>query len=140
MKIRIALILVFLLFAACGGQKPDIHTMDRQSKPYETAPVERMSQSELMLHLNALSDEMSLATENGLYVEMHHLEIALTKTLNALGSKSPPSTQPNLDTLRVVAAKIHEAGHDQNKSMAETLNNTLKDQLNKLQKVLAVEK
>ncbi len=139
MNTRIGLISVFIIFAACGGEKLDVHTMDRQSKAYESAPVENMDQGDLMRHLNVLADEMSLATENETYVEMHHIEIALTKTLNALESKAPPSAQSTLDTLKVVAAKIHGAGHDQNKSMAGTLNNTLANQIDKLQNILTVE-
>lgn len=140
MNTRIGLISVFLAFAACSSEKQDIHTMDRQTKAYESAPIENMDQSGLMRHLNILANEMSLATENETYVEMHHIEIALTKTLNALKSKAPPSAQSTLDTLKVVAAKIHGAGHDQNKSMASTLNSTLANQIEKLQKILTGEK
>lgn len=138
MNTRIGSILVFLIFVACGGQKQDIHTMDRQTKAYESALVESMGQGELMQHLKALADEMSLATESETYVEMHHIEIALTKALDALKSKAPPSAQSTLDTLKVVAAKIHGAGHDQNKSMAGILNKTLEDQIKKLQEILPV--
>lgn len=113
--------------------------MERETKAYESAPVENMSQTELMQHLNLLADEMSLASANETYVEMHHLEIALTRALTALESKAPPSAQATLDTLKVVAVKIHGAGHDQNKSMAGTLNKTLQDQISKLQKILMSE-
>ncbi len=139
MNTRIGLISAFLVFAACSSEKQDIHSMERQTKAYESAPVENMDQRDLMRHLKALADEMTRATENETYVEMHHIEIALTKALNALESKAPPSAQSTLDTLKVVAAKIHGAGHDQNKSMAGTLNTTLANQIEKLQKILTVE-
>ena len=110
--------------------------MDRETKDYESALIENMDQAELMQHLNLLASEMNLATKNGLYVEMHHIEIALTKALNALEAIAPATAKSNLDTLKVVAVKIHGAGHDQNKSMAGTLNKTLQDQLESLQKNL----
>lgn len=140
MNIQITLVSVFLLFAACSGDKQDIHTMDREPKAYESVPVESMSQTELLGHLSVLADEMSLAAEKELYLEMHHLEIALTRAINALEPKVPSSAQSTLDTLKVVAVKIHGAGHDQNKSMAGTLNKTLQDQINRLRKILEIEK
>lgn len=136
MNILISLIAISLFLSACGGQQADIHSMDRETKDYESALIENMDQAELMQHLNLLASEMNLAAENGLYVEMHHIEIALTKTLNALEATAPPTAKSNLDTLKVVAVKIHGAGHDQNKSMADTLNKTLQDQLERLQKNL----
>ena len=136
MKIRISLITISLFLSACGGQQADIHSMARETKDYESALIENMDQAELMQHLNLLASEMNLATKNGLYVEMHHIEIALTKAFNALEAIAPATAKSNLDTLKVVAVKIHGVGHDQNKSMAGTLNKTLQDQLERLQKNL----
>ncbi len=137
MGIRIFLIAISVFLSACGEQQVDIHSMDRVIKAYESAPVDDMHRAELIQHLNILAAEMNLATENEQYVEMHHIEIALTKALNALETKVPAIAQSNLDTLKVVAVKIHGAGHDQNKSMANTLNQTLKDQIERLQKNLS---
>ena len=136
MNIRICLITFSLFLSACGGQQADIHSIDRETKDYESALIENMDQAELMQHLDLLASEMDLATKNGLYVEMHHIEIALTKAFNALEAIAPATVKSNLDTLKVVAVKIHGAGHDQNKSMAGTLNKTLQDQLESLQKNL----
>ena len=136
MNIRISLIAISLFLSACGRQQADIHSMDRETKDYESALIENMDQAELIQHLNLLASEMNLAAGNGLYVEMHHIEIALTKALNALEEIAPATAKSNLDTLKVVAVKIHGAGHDQNKSMAGTLNKTLQDQLESLQRNL----
>ena len=136
MNIRIFFVAIPIFLSACGGQKVDIHSMDRQTKDYESAPVESMDQAELMQHFSVLAAEMDLATENERYVEMHHIEIALTKALNSLEAIAPATAKSNLDTLKVVAVKIHGAGHDQNTYMASTLNKTLKDQIERLQKNL----
>ncbi len=122
--------------AACGDAPPDIHSLPREAKEYESAPVEEMDRDELVRHLNLLADEMTLATETGQFVEMHHLEIALTRALVALEPLVPAPAQQIVDTLKVVAVKIHETGHDQNQWMATTLEKTLRLQIEKLEGTL----
>ena len=65
MNIRISLIAISLFLSACGGQQADIHSMDRETKDYESALIENMDQAELIQHLNLLASEMNLAAGNG---------------------------------------------------------------------------
>ena len=57
----------------------DIHDVDRDTKPYESVQVDQLDTDALLSHLLGLADEMTAATTEKAYVEMHHLEIALTK-------------------------------------------------------------
>lgn len=134
---RISLLAIILALCGCGGGQQDIHSLPRETKAYESASVTEMDQAALMQHLNLLAEEMSLATKNGQFAEMHHLELALSKALAALESQASPSAKKIIDTLKVIAVKIHEAGHDQNLSMAATLDATLKAQIAKLENALA---
>lgn len=132
--LRILTIALTLLFSGCSVKEADIHATDREPKAYESASVLTMGDGALLDHLQSLADEMSQATQNQQFAEMHHLEIALTKALNALEAKSTANLKPTIGTLKIIAAKIHGVGHDQNESMANTLNNTLQDQVAQLKR------
>lgn len=83
-----------------------------------------------MNHLLELANEMTMATAAGAYVEMHHLEIALTKALVELEEKTPSgAAKSTIDTLKILAIRIHEAGHDQNGAMAQKLEKTLREKI-----------
>ena len=72
---------ILILLAGCGGGGVDIHDLDRDPKPYESVQVDQLDTAALLNHLLGLADEMTTATAESAYVEMHHLEIALTKAL-----------------------------------------------------------
>jgi len=135
--IQLTVSAIILTLCGCGGGQPDIHTLPRETKAYESAPVAEMDQDALIQHLDLLATEMSLAAESGQFAEMHHLELALSKALAALEPQASPSAKQIIDTLKVIAVKIHEAGHDQNQSMAATLEATLKAQIARLEDALA---
>lgn len=118
-----------LLLTGCGDNEVDIHAIERETKAYESASVQMMDTKELITHLQGLTDEMTLATQTKQYAEMHHLEIALTKALHALEAKGPANLTQIIQTLKIIAAKIHGVGHDQNESMAATLDKTLRDHM-----------
>ncbi len=128
----IAVATTFALLTGCSSDAPDIHAMPRETKAYESAPVESMSADALVAHLKLLSEEMTTATQNSAFVELHHIEIALTRALNALEPAAPSEAKPTIDTLKTLAVKIHSAGHDQNGSMAAKLDTTLKQQIDRL--------
>lgn len=127
------------LFAGCGSDAPDIHASPRETKAYESAPVESMAAGALLAHLKLLAGEMSTATQNGAFVELHHIEIALTKALVALEPSAPEQAKPTISTLKILAAKIHAAGHDQNAVMAAKLDKTLNDQIDRLSAIVSAQ-
>lgn len=118
-----------ILTIGCGSNEIDIHAIERDSKTWETAPVDSMSTADILTHLDLLGSEMTQATQSSQFVEMHHLEIALTKALVALESNAPEDAIQTIDTLKIIAAKIHVTGHDQNQTMAGKLDKTLNEQL-----------
>ena len=128
--------LLAFLFAGCGEGSVDIHSVSRETKAYETAVVEQMDAGQLIAHLLGLADEMSAAVDQGAYVEMHHLEIALTKALAVLEREAPAAAKSTIGDLKILAVKIHEAGHDQNESMARKLDRTLRERILQLQSQL----
>ena len=112
----------------------DIHDVDRDTKPYESVQVDQLDTDALLSHLLGLADEMTAATTESAYIEMHHLEIALTKALVALEAKLPDgATSSTINTLKILAVRIHEAGHDQNGAMSQKLEKTLREKLLQLQ-------
>ena len=120
------------LLSACSDYQLDIHSIERETQAYESAPVQTMNTGELLEYIQNLAETMTLATQNEQYAEMHHLEIALTKALITLEPQAPAKLKPSIETLKIIAAKIHGAGHDQNKSMAATLDTTLKERIAQL--------
>lgn len=127
---RSSAICLSLILAGCGGGSMDIHDVDREPKAYESVQVDQLGAEALITHLLELADEMTAATAAGAYVEMHHLEIALTKALTELDGKLPDeAAQSTIDTLKIVAVRIHEAGHDQNDTMAKKLEQTLREKI-----------
>ena len=121
---------ILILLAGCGGGGMDIHDVDRDPKPYESVQVNQLDTDALLIHLLGLADEMTTATADGAYVEMHHLEIALTKALIEIESKLPDgSPRSTIDTLKILAVRIHEAGHNQNGPMAKKLEKTLREKI-----------
>ena len=131
---NICSISILFLLAGCGGGSMDIHDVDRETKPYESVQVDQLDTDALLTHLLELADEMTEATAQGAYVEMHHLEIALTKALVAIEAKYPEgSVKSTIDTLKILAVRIHEAGHDQNGTMAQKLDKTLREKILQLQ-------
>lgn len=120
------------LLSGCSDQETDIHALERETQAYESVLVQKMNTTELLTHIQSLADVMTLATQSEQYAEMHHLEIALTKALVALNLQAPSNIKPTIKTLKIVAAKIHGAGHDQNKSMAATLDKTLQERIAQL--------
>lgn len=140
-SIPFSLTIAALFFlAGCGDNAVDSHAIDRETKAYESAAVQAMDTKELVAHIQGLAREMTLVTQSKQYAEMHHLEIALTKALIALeGQLSPedaPTLKPIIETLKIIAAKIHGVGHDRNQSMAATLDKTLTDYAARLQRAL----
>lgn len=127
---------LFVLILGCGGSSMDIHDVDRETKPYETVSADSMDADALLDHLDLLANEMSLATQSEAYVEMHYIEIALTQALVSLESQSPTEAKPIIDTLKIIAAKIHGAGHDQNKTMSTKLDATLSEQIARLKSAI----
>lgn len=116
----------------------DIHDLDRDPKPYESVQVDQLDTAALLNHLLGLADEMTTATAESAYVEMHHLEIALTKALTAIEAKLPDgATSSTINTLKILAVRIHEAGHDQNGTMAQKLEKTLREKILQLQAELS---
>jgi hypothetical protein len=127
---RSSAICLSLLIAGCSGGSMDIHDVDREPKAYESVQVGQLGTEALINHLLEIADEMTAATAEGAYVEMHHLEIALTKAIAELEGKLPDgSAKSTIDTLRIVAIRIHEAGHDQNGTMAKKLDQTLREKI-----------
>ena len=124
------------LLSGCGNKETDIHAIPRETQAYESAPVQTMNAAELIAHIQSLADAMTLATQSEQFVEMHHLEIALTKALVALEPQAPSNLKPAIETLKIIAVKIHGVGHDQNKSMAATLNTTLQERVAQLKRGL----
>ncbi len=98
-----------------------------------------MDQGALLDHLKLLAGEMSTATRDGAFVELHHIEIALTKALNTLELSAPSQAKSTIDTLKILAAKIHAAGHDQNETMAAKLDKTLSEYINRLETAISVQ-
>ena len=121
-----------LALSACGSNEVDIHMVDRETKAWESAAVESMDAPALLDHLELLGREMTQATETGQFAEMHHLEIALTKALTALEDNASGDAKATIDTLKIIATKIHMAGHDQNQVMAGKLDQTLDELIARL--------
>ncbi len=129
---------ILILLAGCGRGGVDIHDVDRDFKPYEGIEVDQLDTDALLSHLLELADELTTATAESAYVEMHHLEIALTKALNAIEAKLPDgATSSTINTLKILAVRIHEAGHDQNGTMAQKLEKTLREKILQLQTELS---
>lgn len=126
--------LILLLLAGCGkgGESIDIHMVERETKAWESAPVSTMSVRDLMDYLELLGTEMTRATASGQFAEMHHLELALTQALGALEGEVSEKARSTINTLKIIAAKIHGAGHDQNSVMAGKLDQTLNAHISKL--------
>ncbi len=129
---------ILILLAGCGRSGVDIHDVDRDFKPYESIEVDQLDTDALLSHLLELADELTTATAESAYVEMHHLEIALTKALNAIEAKLPDGAiSSTINTLKILAVRIHEAGHDQNGTMAQKLEKTLREKILQLQAELS---
>ncbi len=104
-----------LLLAACGGAA-DPHEAPREPKAYEQVNVAQLAQPELLAHLATLANAASTAAAAGEAVEFHHLEIALTPTLEAIEATAAgkASALATIQELKDLAIKLHTAGHDGN--------------------------
>ena len=125
-----------LLLNGCGSNPaPDMHDLPRETKPYESVDPTTLDLPALKAHLKTLAAEADEAIANGQWVELHHVEVALTPTLDAikakLGSPSPEATQ-FIDSLKTVAIKLHDAGHNENAAMAKTLNAKLQSSVSRM--------
>lgn len=137
----IALTIATLMAAGCGKEPIDVHDADRTIKDWETVKVTELEIGDLVQHLNALAVATNEVVSENQFGEMHHLELALTATLEEIETKlsesSGPSIQAIIKDLKTIATKLHTAGHDQNASMAGKLNTQLKAKIAALTKALA---
>ena len=123
-----------LLVASCGKEQPNVHKLPREPKAYESIQPSLLSQSELISHLKLLSQEVTRAANADETVEFHHLEVALTPTLEALEKQA----EGNADALAAIASlkdlaiKLHQAGHDSNRVMGYKLATSIASHTDKL--------
>ncbi|MEM9157874.1 MAG: hypothetical protein AAGB46_02405 [Verrucomicrobiota bacterium] len=113
---------ITFLFAACS--KSDPHDAPRDNKAYESVDPSQLELPALIAHLNLLATETQAAVDAKAAVEFHHLEVALTPTLDAIQAKAGPKAatiKPSIDTLKALALKLHESGHDNNIGMASKI-------------------
>lgn len=101
---------------ACGGEKTDPHDAPRAPKAYESVDVATLDTERLLAHLNSLSAAANAAVQAGETLEFHHLEEAITPTLVALEARAAgnPEAIATIGTLKELAIRFHEAGHDNN--------------------------
>lgn len=102
-----------------------MHDAPRQTQPYESVDSAKLDLAGLKAHLRDIARAADEAVANEQWIELHHVEVALTPTIDAMRAKlgePSPEAEQFLDTLSTVAVKLHEAGHDQNAAMAKTLN------------------
>lgn len=111
------------LLTACGGGEPDPHYAPREAKPYESVDVGALSQAQLLDRLELLATETAGSIAREEFVEFHHLEVAMTATLNALepAAQENPQARASIATLKNLAEQLHVAGHDSNGGMAAKL-------------------
>ncbi|MBD5781599.1 hypothetical protein IEN85_19005 [Pelagicoccus sp. NFK12] len=106
-----------LLLAGCADSPyDDVHDAPRETQAWENVDLSGYEQSQLLAHLNMLASETVSAASAGEYVEFHHLEVALTPTLDALAIKAAGNEQAlkTIATIKDLAVKLHVAGHDGN--------------------------
>ncbi len=118
-----------IALAGCGQPEKDVHDMPRETKFYDTISLDGMGESELLAHLRRLGEAVTEATSNDQFVEFHHLEIAITATLERLEPLMPKDDprRRSTATLRSLARQLHEAGHDGNAVLGAKLGPAISD-------------
>ncbi len=106
-----------LLLAGCSdSSQDDVHSAPRETQAWENVDLSGYDQAQLLAHLNRLAGEATTAAAAGQSIEFHHLEVAITPTLEALEATAE-GKESALETIAVIkdlAVKLHIAGHDGN--------------------------
>ncbi|EDY84839.1 hypothetical protein VDG1235_4472 [Verrucomicrobiia bacterium DG1235] len=121
---------VALLLGGCAESPyDDVHAAPREIQAWENADISDYDKSQLLVHLNMLADESQKAAAAAAYVEFHHLEVALTPTLEALEIKAAGNEKAlaTIGVLKPLATKLHLAGHDGNVPMGTKLAASIAD-------------
>lgn len=112
-------ICALLALSSCAPNDP--HSAPRESKPYESVDPALLQKDQLITHLDALTDEMNRATVAEETQEFHHLEMALTPTLESLetivAKEGNAQAVAIISQLKPLAVQLHEAGHEGNAGM-----------------------
>ena len=105
-----------LLAGSSDNSMDDVHSAPREAQAWETTDISGYDATQLIAHMNLLASEAVTAAAAGQYVEFHHLEVAMTPTLNALETKASGNEKAlaTIKTLKHLAIKLHIAGHDGN--------------------------
>ncbi len=129
----------FALFpSGCGTQETDVH--DEPAGAYAAVEVAALDLAGIKAHLLTLKAEIERATEQADFGQMHYLEVALTATLDALGTELPEDVKASADPLiaeiRPMAIKLHVAGHDRNASISRKVGAALSKQIDELTQLI----
>lgn len=119
-----AAIASILLATGCSNApQDDVHSAPRDTQTWENIDLSGFDQAQLLAHLNRLAGEATNAAATGQSIEFHHLEVAITPTLEALETKADgkPKALETLALIKDLAVKLHIAGHDGNVSIGVKL-------------------
>lgn len=128
------------LFLAACAESPyaDSHAIPRETQDWENVDLSGYSKEQLLAHLSRLSIEATAAAANEKPVEFHHLEVAITPTLEALESTADGNAKAlaTIASMKTLAIKLHDAGHDGNSKMGATVATSLTELSSQLYKEL----
>ncbi len=114
-----------LALCSCSKREMDTHAMPREAKAYESIDAATLSKADLIAHLETILSEINAAANAGTSTEFHHLEAALTPTLDALealaSKQGNQAALKEIAMLKPIAIKLHQAGHDNNAKMGTKL-------------------
>lgn len=121
---------------SCGEPPADMHAAPRETKAYEAVDAAALGKTELLAHFSILVSEINAATAASETLEFHHLESALTPTLEALEkiatAENNAGTLAAITSLKPLAIKLHVAGHNSNATMGTKLALAIEKQAAKL--------
>lgn len=113
------------ILSSCGKPAVDMHAAPRETKAYEAVDAATLGKPELLTHLSVLITEINAATTASETLEFHHLESALTPTLEALEKiavvENDTGNMAAITSLKPLAIQLHVAGHDSNAVMGTKL-------------------
>ncbi|MBK1878890.1 hypothetical protein [Pelagicoccus mobilis] len=141
-KLRLPLALASLLgllLAGCSkSATDDIHAAPRDTQPWENADLSGYDTNQLLAHLDTLVNATQAAAAADQAVEFHHLEVAMTPTLDALAANAPGNfaALATIETLKSLAVKLHLAGHDGNVAQGVKLGDAIANLVDRLKKEL----
>jgi len=129
-----------LIAFGCSDSTPeDVHTLPRETQAWENADLSDKNSEQLMAHLATLASVATSAADAGETVEFHHIEVALTATLDALTEEIPADSPAlaTIDSIKGLAVKLHIAGHDSNQTQGSKLSTAIAKLVAQLETQLA---